>query len=166
MLSLDVGEALLSGRHMQSSQEAWFWTLSDVPESDGQVRATDGYGLLVWIIDVLDGIDHTRADDRLLSFHGLAVVDSDHFHVLFVEDDLVNWLEVVDLLNLSVMSSLVYDFSCFSVHHVHLSGVLRVVLDLMLDQIGSQVGKLDRWSVSLIASVKQVDKLHDEIFSA
>ena len=84
----------------------------------------------------------------------------------FEQDNFVYLLEVVDLLNLPIMRLPINDFLRLLIHHVYLSGILSVLFDFMFDQIWSQVGKLNGWSVGLVRSVEKIDELLNVVFSA
>ena len=51
------------------------------------------------------------------------------------------------------------------VKHIDLGGVLCVVLDLVLDQVGGQVSKLDCLSIGLVRTVEKINELLDEVLA-
>ena len=64
-----------------------------------------------------------------------SIVDFNYASVLFKEYDFVNLLEVVNLLDVTVVIGLVDDFSALVVLHVDLGCIRSIVLYFMFNQI-------------------------------
>ena len=129
-------------------------TILDFIEPNGQVAKADGNRIA--LRNKLDGIDHATTVDGRLRFHSDSVVDAHNFHILLEKDDLVNLLKVVYPLDLAVVGSPVFQILRFRVHHIDLGGIFGVVLNLMFDQIRSQVRELNRFSIYLIRPEEKV----------
>ena len=67
--------------------------------------------------------------------HLWRIVDFDQTSILFEKDYLVDLLEIVDLLNVTVVIGLVDNLGAFMVLHVYLSCIGSIVLYLMLDKV-------------------------------
>ena len=132
---------------MQSPQESVL-AIQYFIEADSQITQTDGD--CIPLRDEFNGVDHVRAWNAWLWLHLDSVIDANHSHVSLKENHLVNLFEVVDLLYLAVVDVLVAQLGRLLVTHVHLCGILSVILDLVLDQVRGQVCKLDRWRVNLV----------------
>jgi len=138
---------------MKGSQET-IWVALDLIETNSQITETDGDGVAVG--DKFYGVNHTLALYAGLLFHFSGVIDANNLHISLEHDHLINLLEIVNLLNLAIMRSPIDDVCRLRVLHVHLSGIFSVILNLMLDQIGSQIRKLDSWRICFIRPIKEV----------
>ena len=83
--------------------------------------------------DELDSIDDIAAGDRCLRLHPNGIVNANKAAILLKQHNFINLLKVVDFLDLAVVGSVVTDLLRLCVHHINLSCILCVVLDLVLD---------------------------------
>ena len=86
--------------HVKGAKEAMLAVL-DLIEANSQIAQRDGDG--VTLRDELNGIDDARAGDAWLLLHLDSVIDPYYSHVGLKQDHLVDFLEVVDLLDLAVV---------------------------------------------------------------
>jgi len=125
---------------MKSSQESRCG-IGYLPKPNSKVVKCNSYR--VTLRNEFNRIDRTLAINRLFGFHLDGIVNADHFHIGFEENYLIDLLEVINFLNLPIVGSPINDLSRLHIEHVHLSCILGVVSDLMLDQVGGKISKFD-----------------------
>ena len=91
-----------------------------------------------------------RALNAWLWLHLDSIVDANNFHIGLEQDNFVNLLEVVNFLNLTIVRGPVSQVFLLLVAHIHLSSVLSIVLDLMLDQVRGKISEFDCGRIDLV----------------
>ena len=123
MLPLYITQALLGAGYPDLSQD-FVVNLAWVVKHNGPVAQANRDG--IFIRKKLDGEYDPWALDVSLQLHRKCVIDAHELHILFVEDHLVNLLEVKDLLNVIVMGRLVHNIG-LSVEHLDVTRWLTLI---------------------------------------
>ena len=107
LASLDVAQTALEAGHMQSSQETVLAAQNFI-KTNCEITQTNGNR--VTLRDELYSIDDMSTLDRRFWFHFDSIIDAYQPHISLKQNDLVNFLKVVNSFNLTIVGSSVYYF--------------------------------------------------------
>lgn len=86
------------------------------------------------------------------------MINSNKPHTLFEKDYLINLLKVVNFFDVVVVGGPVQDINTFGVTHICIAlRTTMCLLDLVLNQVGSQLLKLNCLARSLLRSIEKID---------